>query len=79
VSYQLEIRREVYAQVKRLSGHVRQRIRRLINSLPDDPRPPGAKQLRDHTDTWRYRIDRWRIVWRIYDDILLVIVISPQD
>jgi mRNA-degrading endonuclease RelE of RelBE toxin-antitoxin system len=76
LSYRLEIRREVYRQVAALPGHVRQRIRRLINNLPGNPRPSDAGPLRIDPDSWRYRIDRWRVVRRIRGGAMPVIVVK---
>ena len=78
VRYQLNIPRQVYNQIIRLPGNVRRPICRLINSLPENPRPAEAKPLRGHSDIWRYRIDRWRVVWRIYDDKTLIIVVKAD-
>ncbi|MCL4861516.1 MAG: hypothetical protein KJZ93_19010 [Caldilineaceae bacterium] len=33
-------------EIKRLPGHVRQRVKRLIDDLAEDPRPPGVSNYR---------------------------------
>lgn len=76
MSYRLLIRRDVQHQVDALPGHIRQRIRRFINELPDNPRPSGASHLRDYPHIWRYRLEHWRVVWRVYEDALLVVVVK---
>lgn len=76
MSYQLKISRQVYQQVANLPGHIRQRVRQFINTLSNNPRPTEAKPLRNQPNLWRYRVDHWRVVWRIYDDELLVIIIK---
>ena len=40
----------------------------------DDPRPPGCKKLVG-VDAWRIRVDDWRIVYSIADDVLTVLVL----
>ncbi len=72
MSYRILIHRHVQRQIDALPSNVRQRIRRLINELPANPRPSGASHLRGYPHIWRYRLERWRLVWRIYDEELLV-------
>lgn len=76
MSYRIRIRRDVQRQIDAMPGNLRQRIRRFINELPDNPRPSQASCLRGYPHIWRYRIERWRVVWRIYDDELLVVVVK---
>jgi mRNA interferase RelE/StbE len=56
----------------------RQRIVRRIESLGDDPRPPGSQKLTGHTG-YRVRQGRYRIVYEIEDDMLIVLVIKIAD
>lgn len=66
---------EVYAARDRLPGNVRQRLKRTIDGLIDDPRPPRSRTL-DVTgldvppgvELRRVRIERWRIVYAVNDD-----------
>ena len=65
----------VYAARDRLPGNVRQRLKRTIDGLIDDPRPPKSRTL-DVTgldvppgvELRRVRIERWRIVYAVNDD-----------
>ena len=52
----------------------RQRIVRRIQELADDPRPPGCTKLSGR-DRYRVRQGRFRIVYSIEDDVLLVVVV----
>jgi len=56
----------------------RQRIVRKIESLADDPRPPGSHKLTGH-DGFRIRQGRYRIVYEITDEELIVLVIKIAD
>ena len=58
-----------------LPGFYRQRFRRLINSLATEPRPTSAKLLRTGENRYRIRIDDYRLVYRIFDDVLIVEVL----
>ena len=63
---------EVHALRKDLPGHVRQRVKRAIDGLVENPRPPGSRILdvsglampRD-VEVLRLRIERWRVVYAV--------------
>ncbi len=74
--YRIHIRRSMQRQLETLPGNIRQRIRRFVNTLPDNPHPDGASHLREHPHIWRYRIERWRVVWRIYEEERLIVVVK---
>ncbi|OYW48283.1 MAG: plasmid stabilization protein, partial [Rhodobacterales bacterium 12-65-15] len=40
-----------------------------------DPRPHGCLKLVGHKDHWRVRVGDWRIVYRIEDGRLVVVVV----
>lgn len=75
-AYQLEIPKAVRQQVDNLPGVYRQRFRRLIQSLTSNPRPAGAKLLRTGENRYRIRVDDYRLVYRIFDDELIVEVLK---
>jgi mRNA interferase RelE/StbE len=45
-----------------------------IESLAQNPRPPGCKKLKGYKDKWRIRIGDWRVVYIIDDETKLVSV-----
>jgi len=63
-----------------LPGNYRQRLRRIIESLAGQPRPHGAKELRERPDRYRIRVDRWRLIYRIdeADGVVLVLRVRPK-
>ena len=50
-------------------------LRDAITALADTPRPPGAKKLAGPSGLWRVRVGDWRILYRIEDGRLLVLVV----
>lgn len=74
--YRLDVPKEVRRQVDQLPGRYRQRFRQLISSLASNPRPSTARPLRTGEDRYRIRIDDYRLVYRIFDDLLLVTVLK---
>ncbi|MBA3910852.1 MAG: hypothetical protein C0524_13495 [Rhodobacter sp.] len=50
-------------------------IRRAIEKLAVNPRPPGCVKLVGESDQWRVRVGDWRIVYRVEDGRLVVVVV----
>lgn len=74
--YRLVIDDEARKALKRLPGHIRQRVARAIDSLKQNPRPVDAKPLEDELiGYWRLRIDNYRVIYTIDDEIIVVEVI----
>lgn len=62
--------------IRRLPGHGRQRARRLILDLGEEPRPARAVELRGHPGYWRQRLLEWRIVYRVEEKPPTVTIIA---
>jgi mRNA interferase RelE/StbE len=74
--YQLVIDTEARRTLKRLPGHIRHRLARAIDSLRQNPRPADAKALGEElTGYWRLRIDNYRVIYTIDDEIIVVEVV----
>jgi mRNA-degrading endonuclease RelE of RelBE toxin-antitoxin system len=83
VAYNVWIRPEAHAARRKLPGHLRQRVARLIDELEVEPRPPRSRALvrgPDATaDGWeirRVRLDEWRIVYGLNEDRRQVAVLG---
>lgn len=69
-------------QIKALPGHMRQRVRRAIQQLADDPRPAQSRELRGSgvvQEARRLRLDKWRIVYTVNDTDNLVDVLTVRQ
>lgn len=78
--YHLLIDDDARKALKRLPGHARQRLARAIDTLRNDPRPPQAKALRNElAGYWRLRIDNYRVIYTIDDDIVVVEVVRVDQ
>lgn len=74
-AYRVWLRPSVHRDRRQLPGHVRQRIRRLLDDLRQEPRPSESQVLevsettrREILDRWeprRARLDEWRVVYAI--------------
>ncbi len=58
-----------------LDGAVRRRIARRIDRLAAEPRGGGAVKLRGSDDVWRARVGDYRILYRVEDERLVILVI----
>lgn len=54
---------------------LKSRLDEAIESLADDPRPPGCRKLAGITDRYRVRVGNYRIVYRIDDGKVTVLVL----
>ena len=54
---------------------MRARSRGAVLKLATDPRPPGARALKDRPGYLRVRVGDYRLIYTIEDDVLRVIVV----
>ena len=71
-AYRLWIEVEVHENRKGLPGKVRQRIKKLVDNLEKQPRPPASKPLDTegllvpaHVEIRRIRLENWRIIYAV--------------
>jgi mRNA interferase RelE/StbE len=76
MTYRLKLSRRVRADIDALPGHIRQRVRRTIAFLAENPRPETAKALYGELKGYyRIRLDMYRIIYTINDDIVVVEIV----
>ena len=77
--YSLRIKKSARKELESIATKAdRQRIVRRIQSLADDPRPPGALKL-SGLERYRIRQGRYRILYTIEDAVLIVQVVKIGD
>ena len=76
MSYEVQILPKAARQIKALSVEVRQDILIAIQSLASEPRPIGVKKLSGEKDIYRVRVGNYRVLYRIVDKVLVVVVVS---
>ena len=79
--YTVYITPHAWREIKALPGYMRQRVKRAIEALANNPRPPRNKELDTPDLEWelhRLRLDRWRIVYAITEDDKIVDVLTVR-
>ncbi len=85
--YNVYVTPAAWKEIKGLPGQVRQRVRKSVGALAENPRPAKSKALEVpglHSEVRRLRLDRWRIVYAITEadetvDVLAVRKRPPYD
>jgi len=73
--YAIEIAPPAVRTLRNLPRTDQRRIAARIDALAENPRPPGVEKLEGADDLYRMRAGDYRIVYRIEDERLLVLVI----
>ena len=61
--------------IRRLDRGAQRQVVTKLERLADNPRPPGSKKLEGTDGLYRVRVGDHRIVYRIEDQVLLVLVV----
>ena len=59
----------------KLDRAVQRRLGHRIDRLAHDPRAGDVRKLRGEEDVWRLRVGDYRVLYRIEDDRLLILVV----
>jgi len=73
-SYAVEVKPSARKELEALPDQVLARMIAKLESLRENPRPPGCKKLKGYRDQWRIRVGAWRAVYLIDDKARLVSV-----
>ncbi len=75
--YRVELDRSAQKDMRRIKDvRLRSALEKAILALGGDPRPFGSLKLVGEVDQWRLRVGDWRIVYRIEDGRLVVLVVT---
>ena len=76
MKYRVEFVPSAARALKKLEHRTRLRVIRKIDSLSDDPRPPGVKLLSVEERIYRVRVGDLRILFQINDKVLVILVVA---
>jgi mRNA interferase RelE/StbE len=75
VTYAIEVLPAAERDLRKVHPQMRARIRGAVLKLAAEPRPPGARALKDRPGYLRVRVGDYRIIYTIEDEVLRVIVV----
>jgi mRNA interferase RelE/StbE len=76
LSYRVDFAPAAVRAIRKLDPQARRRVQATIELLADVPRPPAAKKLVDSGGAWRVRTGDYRVIYDIYDDRLVVLILQ---
>lgn len=75
MTYEIQFLPAAFREIKKLPTEAKRRVQAVIELLAEDPRPPAAKRLTARPE-WRVRSGDYRVIYRIEDAVLTVVVVS---
>ncbi|MBC8525411.1 MAG: type II toxin-antitoxin system RelE/ParE family toxin [Candidatus Cloacimonetes bacterium] len=80
MKYKIQIEKDALNFLKKIKDRkIKDKIKDTISKLTYEPRPTNVKKLKGLKNYWRIRIQNFRIVYKIIDEIQTVIVIKIGD
>ena len=74
--YRVELAPAAQRDLRRLPRDIQVRVVMPIQALSENPRPTGVRKLRGEERTWRIRVGPYRVVYDIYEDRALVVILK---
>ncbi len=74
--YEVKFTKGARKMFKKLSQELQDRIQTKIDDLAIEPRPNGVKKLKGEENSYRIRVGDYRVIYDIFDDVLLVSVVE---
>lgn len=79
VSYRVKIKSSAQKEIRKLpSKGLRDKVVDIIDSLYAIPLPEGSKKIKGSNNIYRIRQSTYRIVYQIYKNELLILVIRVR-
>jgi mRNA interferase RelE/StbE len=75
VAYQVVVEDGAARAIRKLGRGVQRQVVAKLERLGENPRPQGSKKLEGTEDLHRVRVGDYRIVYRIEEEVLLVLVV----
>jgi mRNA interferase RelE/StbE len=74
VTYRIEVLPAAVREIRKLPPEAKRRVQAVIELLSENPRPPAATKLTARPE-WRVRTGDYRVLYRIEDDLLTIVVV----
>lgn len=79
VAYEVELTPAVQRQLKLFDKPIQRQLLERVTSLAGNPRPNGVEKLKGEDDLYRIRSGNYRIIYKINDKQLLVLIVGIGD
>ena len=76
MKYSIKISKNAITDLKKIPKIYQKKIDQKILTLADEPRPEGVKKLKGTNDLYRIRISDYRIIYKIRDNELLILIVK---
>lgn len=76
MTYKIKFTKGARKMFSKLSQDLQDRIQPKIDDLAIEPRPNGVKKLKGEENVYRIKIGDYRIIYNIFDNVLLVKVVE---
>lgn len=76
MAYRVEIAPAAQRDLKGMPSALRKTLELAIYALEDEPRPTGVRKIRGAQRAWRLRVRDFRIVYEVYEDPKLVLILK---
>lgn len=73
--YDVQFTRAASRELRKLPVAVRKRVIVAVRSLSQEPRPATSTKLVNRATAWRIRVGDYRVIYDIFDEVLVVSVI----
>ena len=74
MTYRIEILPVASREIRKLPPEAKRLVQAVVELLAEDPRPPAARKLVARPE-WRARTGDDRVIYRIEDNVLTVVVV----
>ena len=74
--YRVELTPQAQRDLRGLPREIQARLAMPIQALAENPRPPGVRKLRGKERTWRIRVGPFQVIYDVYDDRTLVVILK---
>lgn len=78
MTYSVILHREAKKDIKKLHPQIRTRIIAALDEIAENPKLHGSIPLSGYADLYRYRVGDYRIVYRINESELEVLVLDAK-
>lgn len=76
--YRVRVTETARQEIRDLPGHVRQRVRRLVDSLASNPTPLRSRELRGMPAHYRVPLLNWRIIYLVDEESEIILVLTVR-